>query len=107
MPNGLELTLISSSSSTNDSTSRQAIGELDGIQNTSFEAAAQNAQLRRSAYVEGYADMLQELQTKSNPARTQRSLSFVQTKLTKSGCVSALQRPEDGARCWQKAVVVK
>ncbi|XP_023166117.1 ATP-binding cassette sub-family G member 1 isoform X2 [Drosophila hydei] len=106
MPNGLELTLISSSSSTNDSTSRQAIGELDGIQNTSFEAAAQNAQLRRSAYVEGYADMLQELQTKSNPARTQRSLSFVQTKLTKSGCVSALQRPEDGARCWQKAVVV-
>ncbi|XP_034471780.1 ATP-binding cassette sub-family G member 1 isoform X2 [Drosophila innubila] len=38
--------------------------------------------------------MLQDV-AKSNLQRTQRSLSFVQTKLTKNGCVSALQRPED------------
>lgn len=109
MPNGFELTLISSSSAISDTESchRQTISELEGIQNTSFEAAAQNVPFRRSAYVESYADMLQDLQAKGNPARTQRSLSFVQTKLTKNGCVSALQRPEDGAPCWQKAGVLK
>ncbi|XP_017858398.1 PREDICTED: ATP-binding cassette sub-family G member 1 isoform X2 [Drosophila arizonae] len=108
MPNGLELTLISSSSAISDTDScrRQTISELEGIQNTSFEAAAQNVPFRRSAYVESYADMLQDLQVKGNPARAQRSLSFVQTKLTKNGCVSALQRPEDGAPCWLKAGVV-
>ncbi|SPP79104.1 Hypothetical predicted protein, partial [Drosophila guanche] len=52
-----------------------------GIQNSSFEAEL----LQR-----------QEMQQQHS-----RSMSFVQTKLTKNGsCVSALQRPEDCAACW-------
>ncbi|KRF85522.1 ATP-binding cassette sub-family G member 4 isoform X2 [Drosophila virilis] len=95
MPNSLELTLINCSSSP-DSNAQLHPVQVDGIQNTSFEATVQHLPCRRSAYMEAYTDV----------ARCRRSLSFVQTKLTKNGCVSALQRPEDGAPCWQKPVVV-
>lgn len=64
-----------------------------GIQNSNFEDVPR----RRSAYVEAYADLLLQ-----DVAKTRRPLSFVQTKLTKNGCVSALQRAEDGAPCWLK-----
>ncbi|XP_017132445.1 ATP-binding cassette sub-family G member 4 isoform X2 [Drosophila elegans] len=60
----------------------------EGIQNSSFEiaASASSSQLdvnrRRSEYAAAYAEMEQ-----------QRSMSLVQTKLTKNGCcVSALQK---------------
>lgn len=56
-----------------------------GIQNSNFED------------VEAYADLLLQ-----DVAKSRRPLSFVQTKLTKNGCVSALQRAEDGAPCWLK-----
>lgn len=97
MPNSLELTLINCSSSPDSNAQLHPVQVADGIQNTSFEATVQHLPCRRSAYMEAYTDV----------ARCRRSLSFVQTKLTKNGCVSALQRPEDGAPCWQKPVVVK
>ncbi|XP_017154581.2 ATP-binding cassette sub-family G member 4 isoform X1 [Drosophila miranda] len=62
-----------------------------GIQNSSFEAKPEER--RRSAHLGAFEEM-----------QRQRSMSFVQTKLTKNGsCVSALQRVEDGAPCWLKS----
>ncbi|XP_032592622.1 ATP-binding cassette sub-family G member 1 isoform X2 [Drosophila grimshawi] len=83
MPNelGLELRLMKSSCSTQE----DLLGQLcpvDGIHNSCFD------------------DM------RSDVSRCKRSLSLVQTKLTKNGCVSALQRPVDGAPGWQQTIIV-
>ncbi|XP_026834551.1 ATP-binding cassette sub-family G member 4 isoform X2 [Drosophila erecta] len=67
--------------------------ESGGIQNSSFETAASQSQSqedvsrrRSAAYAAAYAEMLRD-------AGHQRSMSLVQTKLTKNGCcVSALKK---------------
>ncbi|XP_017075740.1 ATP-binding cassette sub-family G member 4 isoform X2 [Drosophila eugracilis] len=70
--------------------------ESGGIQNSSFETAASQSQSqedvnrrRSAAYAAAYAEMLQD----AGRREQQRSMSLVQTKLTKNGCcVSALQK---------------
>lgn len=91
MPNSLELSLMSCSGADGGTPMRWQDQPSLGIQNSNFVDVPR----RRSAYVEAYADM-------QDVAKSRRSLTFVQTKLTKNGCVSALQRAEDGAPCWLK-----
>lgn len=93
MPNSLELSLMSYSGADGGTLMPRQDQLSPGIQNSNFEDVPR----RRSAYVEAYADMLLQ-----DVAKSRRSLSFVQTKLTKNGCVSALQRADDGAPCWLK-----
>jgi len=74
--------------------------ESGGIRNSSFETPASQSQSqsqsqedvnrrRSAAYAAAYAEMLQD----AGRREQQRSMSLVQTKLTKNGCcISALQK---------------
>ncbi|XP_054742326.1 ATP-binding cassette sub-family G member 1 isoform X1 [Anastrepha obliqua] len=57
---------------------------------------------RHSEYVEAYADMLHDCNNKSNERRARPLSCFVQTKLTKNGCISALQQQQQQQQ-WQNS----
>ncbi|XP_036328007.1 ATP-binding cassette sub-family G member 4-like [Rhagoletis pomonella] len=64
-----------------------------GIRNTGFVDNFA-VQRRHSEYVEAYVDMLHDGSSNVNVRRARPVSCFVQTKLTKNGCISALQQQQ-------------
>lgn len=86
---------------------RSISAESGGVQNCSFEKTASQVNVEVSVGISRWRSLYAEAPTEVVPdagpgARCDCSLSFVQTQLTKNGCVSALTKAENGATCWLK-----
>ncbi|KPU73027.1 uncharacterized protein Dana_GF15020, isoform B [Drosophila ananassae] len=87
---------------------RSISAESAGVQNSSFEKTASQVNVEVSVGIGRWRSLYAEATTEVVPdaghrARCDCSLSFVQTQLTKNGCVSALAKAENGATCWLKS----